>query len=69
MLVNLNSSCILILVRNPLDPLNAAYWLVVLGDLVIVSEHAHFAISFSLAKSRTKSVSLVRLQSVAQYML
>ncbi len=69
MLVNLNSSCLLIFVRNPLVTLNAAYWLVVLGDLVIVGEHAHFAISFSLTESHTKSVSLVRLQSVAQYTL
>ena len=47
MLVNLNSSCLIIFVRNPLVTLNAAFWLVVLGDLVIVDEHAHFAISFS----------------------
>ena len=69
MFADLNSSCLLIFLRNPLDILNAAYSLVVLGDLVIVGEHAHFAISFSLTESHTKSVSLVPLQSIAHYTL
>ena len=34
MLVDLNRSCLFILVRNPLDTLNAAYCLVVLRGLV-----------------------------------
>lgn len=38
----------LFLTRNRLGRLNAASWLVVLGALVIVAEHAQFAISYSV---------------------
>jgi hypothetical protein len=44
MLEELISSCLFMLVHNPLDTLNAAYWLVVSGDLVIVGEQEHESI-------------------------
>jgi len=39
----------LVLARNRLGSLNTASWLVILGALVIVSEHGQFALFFTLA--------------------
>ena len=39
----------LLLARNRLGRLNTASWLVILGALVIVSEHGQFALSFTIA--------------------
>ncbi len=46
----------LVLARKRLGPLNATYWLVVLGALAVASEHAQFAISFTLPGSPSAPV-------------
>src|SRR5215831_2414209 len=40
---------LLVLRRKRLGTLNVASWLVILGGLVIVAEHAQFALSYALA--------------------
>jgi hypothetical protein len=51
----------LVLARNRLGRLNTASWLVILGALVMVSEHGQFALSFTLAPGPMHLVPHARL--------
>lgn len=51
----------LVLTRKRVGPLKAASWLMVLGALVIVAEHAQFAISFTITEGQMRLLPHARL--------